>query len=96
IDLLRFLATEGQVIMASFPAGRVPTWTRADPNEIHPVFRELYQKVVAGQVKFVPDMDDTVGGDWQRLFWGYSKTLFIDPDIWSEMLDVLTREHPAR
>lgn len=96
IDLLRFLATEGQVIMASFPAGRVPTWTRADPNRIHPVFRELYQKVVTGQVKFVPDMDDTVGGDWQRLFWEYCKTLFINPDIWSEMLDVLTREHPAR
>lgn len=95
MDLLKFLATEGQEIMAGFPAGRVPTWTRADPNKVHPVFRDLFRMAVTGQVKFVPDMDDTVGGDWQRLFWEYCKSLFVNPDIWSEMLDTLTREHPA-
>jgi len=95
IDLLRFLVTEGQEIMASFPAGRVPTWTKADPNKIYPIFRELYQLAVSGKVKFVPDMDDTVGGDWQRLFWDYCKILFTNPDRWQEMLDVLTRQHPA-
>lgn len=95
LDLLRFLATEGQAIMSSYPAGRVPTWTRADPSKVHPVFRELYQMAVEGRVKFVPDMDDTVGGEWQRLFWEYCKTLFVNPDIWSEMLETLTQQHPA-
>ncbi|MEM1713979.1 MAG: ABC transporter substrate-binding protein, partial [Desulfurococcaceae archaeon] len=81
---------------ASYPAGRVPTWTKADPEKVYPIFRELYQMAVTGQIKFVPDMDDTVGGDWQRLFWDYCKTLFIDPNIWSEMLETLTQQHPKR
>ncbi|MEM1595820.1 MAG: ABC transporter substrate-binding protein [Desulfurococcaceae archaeon] len=96
MDFLKFLATTGQEIMASYPAGRVPTWTKADPEKVYPIFRELYQMAVTGQIKFVPDMDDTIGGDWQRLFWDYCKTLFIDPNIWSEMLETLTQQHPKR
>uniref|UniRef100_A0A7C4F9C7 Carbohydrate ABC transporter substrate-binding protein n=1 Tax=Thermofilum pendens TaxID=2269 RepID=A0A7C4F9C7_THEPE len=93
-DFLKWLATEGQVIMASIPSGRVPTWKKADVNRIYAPFRDLYQKAVTGY-KFVPDMDDTVGGDWQRLFWEYCKVLFTSPDRWSEMLTELTRQHPA-
>ena len=95
MDLLRFLATKGQEIMSSYPAGRVPTWIKADPNKVHPVFRDLFKLAASGQIKFVPDMDDTVGGDWQRLFWDYCKLLFTNPDIWQEMLNVLTQQHPA-
>ena len=42
----------------------------------------------------VPDMDDTVGGDWQRLFWDQLKLLWVSPDRLDEVLTRLAEEFP--
>jgi multiple sugar transport system substrate-binding protein len=57
--------------------------------------QDVYRKVQDLKLAILPDMDDTVGGDWQTLFWDQLKLLWVSPDKLGSVLDTLTREHPA-
>lgn len=94
VEFVKWLATEGQVVHASTPAGKIPTWVKADPEKIWGPMKEVYRKVMELGLAILPDLDDSVGGEWQVLFWDQLKLLWVNPDRLSDVLETLTREHP--
>lgn len=92
---LKYLATKGQEVHSSTRAGKLPTWTKADPNKIWAPMRVLYEKIVSLGMRIVPDLDDAVGGRWQTLFWDQLKLLWASPDRLNDVLSVLADEMPA-
>ena len=95
MELLKFLATEGQAIHASTPAGKVPTWLGVSVEDLWPPMQSVYNKITELGLSILPDMDDTVGGDWQVLFWDQLKLLWVQPEMLDEVLETLAREHPS-
>jgi multiple sugar transport system substrate-binding protein len=94
LEFAKWLATEGQVVHASTPAGKIPTWLKADPNKLWPLMQEVYKKVISLNLSIVPDLDDAVGGDWQRLYWDQIKLLWVQPDQWRNILETLAKNFP--
>jgi multiple sugar transport system substrate-binding protein len=95
LEFLKWLATEGQVAHGSTKAGKIPTWVKARPEALWKPMQDVYRKVQELGLSILPDMDDTVGGDWQPLFWDQLKLLWVDPGRLDSVLDTLTKEHPA-
>ena len=95
LTFLKFLATEGQVIHASTPAGKIPTWKKAPVDKIWEPMQSVYKKVTEAGMKIVPDLDDTIGGHWQTLFWDQLKLLWVDPSKLPQILKTLTEQLPA-
>jgi multiple sugar transport system substrate-binding protein len=95
LEFLKWLATEGQVVHGSTKAGKIPTWVKASPGALWKPMQDVYRKVQDLKLAILPDMDDTVGGDWQTLFWDQLKLLWVSPDKLGSVLNTLTREHPA-
>jgi carbohydrate ABC transporter substrate-binding protein, CUT1 family (TC 3.A.1.1.-) len=94
LEFVKWLATEGQVVHASTPAGKIPTWVKADPGRLWGPMQGVYKKVTDLGLSIVPDLDDSVGGDWQPLFWDQLKLLWVSPDQLNNVLETLTKEHP--
>ncbi|HID09156.1 TPA: ABC transporter substrate-binding protein, partial [Candidatus Micrarchaeota archaeon] len=44
--------------------------------------------------KIVPDMDDTIGGEWQATFWDQLKLLWVKPEALDDVLRVLDEKYP--
>ncbi len=95
LKLLEFLATEGQAIHVSQPAGKIPTWTKVPASELWGPMQTVYSKVVELNLQILPDLDDSVGGDWQTLFWDQLKLLWVNPDSLDQVLATLTQEFPG-
>ncbi|BAN89493.1 ABC transporter substrate-binding protein [Aeropyrum camini] len=93
--LLQYLATEGQAVHVSTPAGKVPTWLGVDTDQLWPPMQGVFAKIKELNMTIVPDLDDTIGGDWQVLFWDQLKLLWVQPDRLNEVLQTLASEHPA-
>jgi len=92
---IEFFATEGQRYHVSVPSGKIPTWKKVSAEDLWAPMRSVYQKIVGADMEILPDLDDTVGGDWQTLFWDQLKLLWAQPDMVSQILDTLTQNHPA-
>lgn len=95
LEFLKWLATQGQVVHASTPAGKIPTWVKAKPEELWGPMQGVYRKVQELGLAILPDLDDSVGGEWQTLFWDQLKLLWVQPDKLSDILNTLTQQHPA-
>lgn len=95
LKFVEWLATEGQVVHASTPAGKIPTWLKASPEKLWGPMQGVFSKVRELNLAILPDMDDTIGGEWQRLFWDQLKLLWANPDKLPDILATLAREHPA-
>ena len=93
--LLEYLATEGQAVHVSTPAGKVPTWLKVSVEQLWPPMQDVFRKIKELNMAIVPDLDDTVGGDWQTLFWDQLKLLWVQPDRLDQVLETLAREHPS-
>jgi multiple sugar transport system substrate-binding protein len=91
--LLSFmLSREGQLIRAREGGKFI---IRNDiPASMYPANDQAVADVVAGMETTVNDMDDTIGGDWQRVFWDQLKLLWVDPDSLSSVLRKLQAEMP--
>jgi multiple sugar transport system substrate-binding protein len=74
--LLRFLATEGQVIQVE-QGGRIGTYTGIPLNLYPAAEREVFQVIQNAEV--VSDMDDTVGGRFQATMWDQLGLIWSDP-----------------
>ncbi|MFP4637616.1 MAG: ABC transporter substrate-binding protein [Spirochaetaceae bacterium] len=59
----------------------------------YPEADQAVAAVVAEMETTVPDLDDTIGGDWQSTFWDQLKLLWVQPD---ELSDVLERLENAQ
>ncbi len=95
IIFLKYIATEGQAVHVSGPAGKIPTWKGVSVDVIWTPMKSVYNKIKERNMKIVPDLDDTVGGDWQTLFWDQLKLLWVQPDQVDSVLQTLTEQHPA-
>lgn len=80
--LFKFLASEGQLIQVS-AGGRISTYVYAGPEDYPPPEREVL-KAIAGK-EILPDMDDTIGGEFQTTIWDQLKLIWVHPD--EETLD---------
>ena len=93
-DFVKFIATVGQGYHVAGPAGKIPTWKGISVDQLWPPMQSVYRKITERGMTIVPDLDDTVGGDWQTLFWDQLKLLWADPDKVDQILDTLTQQHP--
>jgi len=48
----------------------------------------------AGKLKALPDLDDTIGGEWQVTFWDQLKLLWVQPEALDEVLAALQEKMP--
>lgn len=94
VEFVKWLATSGQEVHASTKAGKLPSWLKADPNKIWPPLKDVYQKTLGAGMEMLPDLDDTIGGDWQRLFWDQLKLLWVSPDKWESVVKTLAENLP--
>ena len=91
--LLTFmLSREGQLIRARQGGKFI---IRNDiPSSVYPSIDQVVAAVVASMETTVDDMDDSIGGDWQRVFWDQLKLLWVDPDSLDSVLRKLQIEMP--
>lgn len=94
LEFVKWLITEGQVVHASTPAGKIPTWVKAAPEKLWAPMQDVFRKVKELGLSILPDLDDAIGGDWQILFWDQMKLLWVEPDKLDAILNTLTTHHP--
>lgn len=92
--LAKWLATEGQRVHVGTHAGKFATWLKVDIKDHWKPMQEVYEKLK--QMTPVPDLDDSVGGEWQKLFWDQLKLLWVNPDKLDEVLNTLTEKFPQK
>jgi len=92
--LAKWLATEGQKVHVGTHAGKFATWLKVDIKDHWKPMQAVYEKLK--QMTPVPDLDDSVGGDWQKLFWDQLKLLWVSPDKLDEVLNTLTENFPKK
>ncbi len=92
--LAKWLATEGQRVHVGTHAGKFATWLKVDIKDHWEPMQAVYEKLK--QMTPVPDLDDSVGGDWQKLFWDQLKLLWVNPDKLDEVLNTLTENFPQK
>lgn len=96
LDFIKFVATKGQEIHAAQPSGKIPTWLKADPNKIWGPMKQVYMTVKEKGLEILLDLDDSVGGDWQKLFWDQLKLLWVNPDKLDQVLNTLAQQFPYK
>jgi len=91
--LLSFmLSKEGQTIRAKSGGKLV---IRNDvSSSLYPKADQAVAAVVAKMETTVTDLDDSIGGDWQRLFWDQLKLLWVSPTSLDDVLRKLQSELP--
>ncbi len=92
--LAKWLATEGQRIHVGTHAGKFATWLKVDIKDHWKPMQAVCGKLK--QMTPVPDLDDSVVGDWQKLFWDQLKLLWVSPDKLDEVLNTLTENFPKK
>ena len=68
--------------------------SRADyPTELYPVAEAtLAQKI--NEFTVLPDLDDTIGGEWQELFWDQMALFWVEPSSLDSVLEMLQENMP--
>lgn len=92
--LAKWLATEGQKVHAGTHAGKFATWLKVDVEDHWEPMQVVYEKLKT--MTPMPDLDDSVGADWQKLFWDQLKLLWVDPDKLDEVLNTLSENFPSQ
>jgi len=90
--LAKWLATEGQKVHAGTKAGKFATWLKVSMEDHWKPMQEVFTKLK--EMSPMPDLDDTVGGDWQKLFWDQLKLLWVEPGKLDQVLNTLTVNFP--
>ncbi|WP_255357521.1 ABC transporter substrate-binding protein [Thermococcus sp. 2319x1] len=94
MELAKFLATEGQRIHVGTKSGKLATWKKVSIDDYWEPMRDV-AKVVAN-VESAPDLDDSVGGEWQKVFWDQLKLLWVQPDRLDDVLSTLDAKFPKK
>ncbi|HEY8393252.1 MAG TPA: ABC transporter substrate-binding protein [Thermaerobacter sp.] len=88
--LLAFLISQKGMELRAQQGGKLANRTDVAP-EAHPdVDRQVAELV--GNAELLPDLDDAIGGDWQRTFWDQLKLLWVQPDAVGDVLQTLQDE----
>ena len=88
--LVDFLMSRRGVEIRVAEGGKLSMRSDIGPEHYPPAEREL-ATALAG-LSIIDDLDDTVGGSWQRVFWDQLKLLWVRPGALSDVL----RELDAR
>jgi multiple sugar transport system substrate-binding protein len=91
--LLAFLISKEGVALRVSKGGKLSMRADVGPENYPPAEAALAQAV--GALTIAPDMDDTIGGDWQRAFWDQLKLLWVKPEALDDVLRILDQLHPA-
>ena len=68
--------------------------SRADyPVELYPPAEATLAEAIS-TFTVLPDLDDTIGGEWQELFWDQMALLWVQPDSVYDILDMLQANMP--
>ena len=92
LALLRYLVSVEGVALRVSKGGKLSMRADVGPEYYPPAEQALVQAV--GALKIVPDMDDTIGGDWQPTFWDQLKLLWVRPEALDDVLRALDAAHP--
>lgn len=84
--LAQFLTTKGQEVQVK-QGGHIATYTKVSLSSYPPVDREV-ANLMKG-VSALPDLDDTIGGEFQAVFWDQLKLLWVKPDRLDDVLKTL-------
>ena len=91
--LLKYLAgPEAQEIMVK-QGGFLATNKDVPGTAYKPADKAVVDFLVTPGLKVVPDLDDAIGGDFQRTFWDQLKLLWVSPDSLPDVLDALKEAH---
>ncbi|MGC9019534.1 MAG: extracellular solute-binding protein [Candidatus Bipolaricaulaceae bacterium] len=91
--LLAFLVSKEGVALRVSKGGKLSMRADVGPENYPPAEAALAKAV--GALTIAPDMDDTIGGDWQRAFWDQLKLLWVKPAALDDVLRILDELHPA-
>jgi multiple sugar transport system substrate-binding protein len=94
VDFIKYLATDGQGVHASVPSGKVPTWTKVPISQLWKPMQSVYSKITQRNMAILPDLDDSIGGDWQKTFWDQLKLLWVNPGALDSVLKTLEASQP--
>jgi len=84
---------EGQALQVK-QGGHVATAVGIDLSSYPPVDREV-AKIIQG-VTALPDLDDSIGGEFQPTFWDQLKLLWVAPDRLNDMIRTLQEKAPKK
>ncbi|MDI9595527.1 MAG: ABC transporter substrate-binding protein [Atribacterota bacterium] len=84
--LLSFLAIQGQELQVQ-QGGHLATYLNV-PIEAYPEVDRNVAQLLEGKMA-LPDLDDTIGGEFQSKFWDQLKLLWVKPDQVDDVLDTL-------
>jgi len=84
--LLSFLVTKGQELQVQ-QGGHLATYLKV-PIEAYPEVDRNVAKLLEGKMA-LPDLDDTIGGEFQSKFWDQLKLLWVKPEQVDDVLDTL-------
>ena len=92
LELAKFLATEGQRVHVGTKSGKLATWKKVSIDDYWEPMKDVAE--VVANVESAPDLDDSVGGEWQKTFWDQLKLLWVQPDRLDEVLSTLDAKFP--
>lgn len=84
--LLAFLVTQGQELQVQ-QGGHLATYLNV-PIEAYPEVDRNVAQILEGKMA-LPDLDDTIGGEFQSKFWDQLKLLWVRPEQVDDVLDTL-------
>jgi multiple sugar transport system substrate-binding protein len=61
------------------------------PLSVYPAVDREVAALLEGVVA-LPDLDDTIGGEWQPAFWDQLKLLWVSPGRVDEVIETLQRK----
>ncbi|AMM54926.1 ABC transporter substrate-binding protein [Pyrococcus kukulkanii] len=94
LELAKFLATKGQKIHVGTKSGKLATWRNVSIDDYWEPMKEVAK--IVSEVESAPDLDDSVGGEWQKVFWDQLKLLWVQPDRLDEVLKTLDEKFPKK
>ncbi|MDI3316561.1 MAG: ABC transporter substrate-binding protein [Bacillota bacterium] len=81
------ISREGQALRVRQGGGKLSP-RRDVPLDQAPAVDRMVAEQIKG-MEILPDLDDSIGGDWQRLFWDQLKLLWVQPSSLDRVLRTL-------
>lgn len=94
LALLRYLVSVEGVALRVSKGGKLSMRADVGPEYYPPAEAALAEAV--GTLALAPDMDDTIGGDWQLTFWDQLKLLWVKPEALDDVLKTLDAAYPKK
>jgi multiple sugar transport system substrate-binding protein len=68
--------------------------SRADyPVDLYPTAEATLAQAISS-FTVLPDLDDTIGGEWQELFWDQMALVWVEPSAYMDALEILQENMP--